>query len=365
MYDLKKMKEALFVLRSLGVNYPILKEYGLGLSKLLLVIVGEGQTPKAKALLSDSDVPSVDEFMSVREVKKVFMDANSTFIIYPYAISRKSQDFLSLLEIIARTGEIAGIKINALPLVISEGIPLGYDLQRSFTVFFEGDLADVDIDLDEVVPFDEELTVVEDKLRSFLPNATSPDEKTLLAAACFLYPNMARAGRQEQFEQILLEAKNLVARNEENRDTDGLEEAFIRTLYSWQEENNFCEVFELPYLEMQVVEQMEEVMLFDGTYVYMKDELLKKICEPLLDIFSIDIVKQELVRVGILCPSANNTYTVKVGFYNLAGGYERVRMLRFVADKLKYPGEMDFLELCIEEKGEGTDGNIFNSNWKL
>lgn len=293
------------------------------------------------------------------------MDANSTFITYSYSSSRKGQEFMPFLEMIARTGEVAGVEINALPVVIAEGIPLGCDLQKYFTVFLEGDLTDVDIDLDEVVPLDEELAVVEDKIRAFSQKAVSLDERALVAATCFLYPGFVRLGYQEDFERIITQARNLASQNEENQDANGLVDAFIRTLYAWQEENNFCEVFELPYLEMRVVERMEEIMLFDGTYIYMKDELLKKICEPILDIFSIDIVKQELVKAGILCPSANHTYTTKTGFYNLAGGYERVRLLRFVADKLKRAGEMSFIELCMDEKGEETDGNTFNSDWTL
>lgn len=354
-------RDILLILLSLGTNYPILKEYGLGTSKLLFVIVGEGQTQKAKSLLSDNDTPSVDEFMSIREVKRIFMDANSTFITYSYSYSRRGQEFMPFLEMIARTGDVAGFKINALPLVIAEGIPLGYDLQRSFTVFLEGDLTEVDIDLEEVVPLDEELAVVEDKIQTILPIAASPDEKMLLAAACFSYPIMKRAGKQQEFENLLEHARRLATLNEENQDTSQLEVLFINLLYDWQRQTDFHRVYELPYLEMKTLEWLKESMFFDTNYIYMHEEVFKKIVKPLLNLFSLPVVKKALVEISMICPDQAGTYTAKMGYYNVVGQYQRIRMLRFSADKLERPGELGFLELCRCGKGEDTYGDIANS----
>ena len=215
--------------------------------------------------------------------------------------------------------------------------------------FWEEDLTDVNIDLNEVVPLDEELAMVEDKIQTILPKATSPDEKSLLAAACFLYPKIARAGRQEEFKDILESAMCLAALNEENQDTSQLALLFIKILYDWQEQVDFHTVYGLPFLEMVAVEKLRESLFFDADYLYMHEEMLKNIVGPLLNlIVLLTVVKQALVEANMLFPDQARTFTAKMGYYNVAGQYKRARMLRFSMDKLERPGELGFLELCCE-----------------
>lgn len=341
----------LLILKSIAANYPILSEYELGFTKLLVLVVDKGQTKVTKSLLSETGIPSINEFMSLRQIEEIFKESNSDFVVYPYSCSKKSLDFMTLLKIIVRTGECAGRKIGALPIVITEGIPQGYDAENCFTVFLNGSLEGNFISICDVVPSDEQLAVVMDKIGSIVPNAKSQDERCLLAAACFFYPSIVHTGTQVDFEEILELARNLVVLNEENLDTEGIEVAFIQELYNWQEKEDFHEIFDLPCLEMGVVEKLDTVILFDGKYIYLKDSLLKVIVKPLLRIFAIDTIKQELAKTGILCPEKENSYTIKLGFYNLAGQYQRVRMLRFDVEKLNCPGELNFVELCTNEKG--------------
>lgn len=338
----------LLILKSIGTNAPVLAEWGLKFEKLLVVVGEKGQANRMRTLLAEDDIPVLNEFMSLRKVEKIFGEASSTFVPFVYSPSRKGQDFLNLLLVLSRAGEASGSKINAMPLVVSEEIPVGIDLSRCFTVFLEGDLAEIYLEEEDVVPPDEELSVVRDRIQTFLPRADTPDKRALLAATCFLYPNLGLAEREECFQTLLEEALRMAMLNEENQETGQLNQLFVEALYGWRERTGFHDIYELPYLEMQTVNGLDHVMLYDAEYVYMRESLFKQVVEPLLSIFSLGAIKQTLVNSRVLCTERATTYTVKMGYYNVAGQYQRSCMLRFSLDKLNRPGELGFLELCCE-----------------
>lgn len=70
-----------------------------------------------------------------------------------------------------------------------------------------------------------------------------------------------------------------------------------------------------------------------------------------MSIFSADVLKAALTEAGIMYPESAKTYTAKVGYRNIAGEYKRERMIRFRREKLNRAGDMDFVELCQNQKG--------------
>ncbi|HBI62744.1 MAG TPA: hypothetical protein DDY31_16315 [Lachnospiraceae bacterium] len=338
----------ILILKSMGINYPVLKAYGLELAKPLLVIVDEGQLKTAVNIFSDGGAPQISEYTREKERKKIFSETNSKFVIYPYSSTKKGKDFLTFLSIVAKLGVMGETQINAMPLVISEGIPLDIDLNDFFTVFINGNLSGVYIDGMTVVPPDRELAVVENQIKLRLSDVFSQEKKVLLAAVCFLYPNMFSDNFQSGFENLLDCADRLTARNEENRDTNNLGEFFIQELYRWQERTGFCLIYALPNLEMSITENLHQVMVYNDDFLFVKEELFQEIATPFLGIFSIGVLKRELVKEGILCPENAQTYTAKMSYYNVAGEYRRERMLRFKRSRLNCVGELDFVDLCEE-----------------
>lgn len=341
-------ERTIVVLKSMGINYPVLKAYGLELAKPLLVIVEEGQLKEAVRLFSDGGALRISEYIREKECKKVFSETNSAFIVYPYSPTKKGKDFLAFLSTVARLGVMGEARINAMLLIISEGIPLDVDLDRFFTVFINGNLSGVYINGMTVVPPDRELAVVENQIKLHLSNNFSQEEKALLAAVCFLYPNTFSGAFQLEFEDLLDYALALVKRDEENKDTNDLGELFIRELYRWQERTGFCLIYALPNLEMSITENLHQVIIYNDDFLFVKEELFQEIATPFLGIFSIGVLKRELVKEGILCPENAQTYTAKMSYYNVAGEYRRERMLRFKRSRLNCVGELDFVDLCEE-----------------
>lgn len=346
----EELYKILLIVKSLGVNFPVLKELNLEIAKLPMVIVKEGELKIAATLLSRPDTPRLNELMNLREIKENLTNVNSDLIVFPYVQTSKGVDFINMLAGIVKMGAVSDVKINALPVVIAEAIPPESALDDLFMVVVEESLKNLSIDDLSVVPEDEQLPVVCDKIRTQLSDELSGDEQSLIAATCFLYPNMVAYDKEEDFSEMLEIAKKLAKINDDNGDTNNIGAIFVADFYRWQEKTEFYHVYQLPNLEMKVVEMLEAVVLYDEKYVYCKESLFRKIAEPLLKIFSEPVLKRVLVNDGILCPEKAKTFTVKMGYYNCGGVYQRERMLRFECKKLEVLGEMDLIEQCIERK---------------
>lgn len=340
-------KRKLKILKSFGTNFAIVKEWGYEPSKVFMVVVESGQLKKAVEILSDTDMPKLNAFMSAKELQNVLTNHALTFAVYPYLSNRKNNEFLSMLSGIARVGEISGKSLRAFPIVVAEGVPSGIDLQDYFTVYLSGSLEAISLDENDVVPDDTQIPVVYDKLRAFLSLEQSLEERTLLAATCFLYPNIVQADNEALFDKYIAVAKDMVIQDDENKDSNNLKDIFIREMYQWQENTEFSEAYELPCLEMAVVDRIEKVILYDSDYLYLKESFFKDILERLLRIFSVDVLKRELLDAGILSSDKSKTYTVKVTYIDITGQYQRERMLRFEREKMKILGDMEFIEQCI------------------
>lgn len=101
---------------------------------------------------------------------------------------------------------------------------------------------------------------------------------------------------------------------------------------------------------MSVVQKINQAICFDLNYIYLKENFFKEIASSLLNTFSAHILKKALADDGILCPDKADTYTVKMSYYNIAGGFSRERMLRFSRKKLEKTGEPGFVEICNNRK---------------
>ena len=348
MYDEAKM--SLILLLSLAVNYPVLKSWGVEVSKLLILAVDSGEGIKAMNLLGKSSTPRLDVLMSNKSLADMLLKTNSDFVFCPYSRSRRGRDLVERLCSVAKTGTVEGIRVTALPLVIVEGFPVELMEQDAYKIFLDGSLEGISIERSMVIPPDYRLEVVEDKIRLVSKEACSRDEMIFLSAACFLYPNLVYAGQEEEFNAFVACAKRLVERTVSASNMPDLSEAFIRELYQWQERTEFCKIYELPNVDMRTASELESCIFYDDEYLFMKEQIFKSVVASLLQFFPLNSLKASLVSRGVLCPENVFTYTSKMAFYNVAGQYQRERMLRFRRNKISILGEMDFIELCLWSK---------------
>lgn len=336
-------KNKFLILISLAVNYPVLKEYGMELSKPLLIIVDKGQMKTAIDILSEKDTQKLNTSIKKGELVKIMTETNSDFVVYPYIQSKESDKFLSTINDIVLTSEIDGNKINAMPVIISENFPCGYDIENFFTVCIEGNLEDIQVDKMVVVPPEKYLPTILSQIDNEIINSNSfsHDKKVLMAAVYFLYPNLKN--KIDDYKNL---AELLIEENNNNYYTNSLEYFFIEELFKWQKSTAFHNISQLPYPENNALENIEGTIFFDEDYVYMHENIFKKITEKFKNIININRLKKKLDDEGILYKENTNTYTVKMCYYK-DEMLDRKRMLRFYRSKL-YKKEVGFIETCQE-----------------
>lgn len=349
MSSLFNLVKLLDILKSLIINYPVIREFNCGLTKLLLLVVEAGKSKAIIDLLSIEDAPRLNEMMGTKQLVRFLTNYESTYTVYEYFPSIKSKEFIATLSTVARIGEIGGHKLSSIPVVISEGVPYGCDMHDFFTVYINGEISGIMLENGLVVPADDQLMVVEDKIHTYITENHSQNKKALIAATCFLYPNMILS-KEDALEEYLNQVEYLVEADDDNQDTNNLENIFISELYRWQERTSFHAVYALPNLEMSIISKLDQVILYDNDFIYMKEKVFKDVVKVLLRTFSIDTLKAELIDAGMLYAENSRTYTVKVGYYNLIGEYQRERMLRFQREKINIVGEMEFIEMCMYER---------------
>lgn len=339
-------RDILMILKSLAANYPIIYSLGICFTKLLVIFVAPGQTYNLVRVLSNFKVCAINEYMKLDEVKMKLKNANSDFVFFPFSGTKKSRLVLDFLISFVKNHNITDEDVFALPLVVTE---LGFvdDFQSDmFFIHLEGELSNYDIQLSDVVPQDEELAIVEDQLMRQNKIASGLEERAFMVAICFLYLTYRNERASDEWSVLFRTAQLLVSKDENSHVLDDMGEVFINTLYDWQYNENFSEIYPLPNLEKDIIEHLNQVVLFDKKYLFIPEQVFRSVCGTLLNVYPINSIKEGLVKSEILIPENKKTYSAKFGYYNYAGQYNRGRALRLDRVRLNRIGEMDFIDKC-------------------
>ena len=146
----------------------------------------------------------------------------------------------------------------------------------------------------------------------------------------------------------------LIKHNRLNKELYDISDAFIAQLYNWQELSQFEKAYELPVLPNTAIKQLENIMAYNKDFVYVKDALLKIICEFAFQDISYTKTKSVLCKEGIIVSDNTDikTFTCNMGYEDENGTYYRTRMIRLNRHKLIKPGEIEFAELCTANIAE-------------
>lgn len=344
------------LLKSMALNYPVIKHLGMELGKLLFVLTEPGQMKAAVSLFSDMEAPVISEFTKKSDCKKVIASANSSFVIFPYIQSKASNDYLQFLGSLVRSGSLGSPGLNAIPVVISERLPYGAGMENIFLVSLNGNLESLKKGLISVVPPDNKLEVVFDRIRCNIRENMTPDKKSFIAAACFLYPNMLPEIRVLDFLHIKDHVESLIEFDDNNHDSGGATEAFIHEFYAWHKTVGFAGLYELPYLGTEAMGSLGYSVFFNEKYIFIKNSLFKRIAGNLLGVFCIDLLKNRLADDGVIYKDETSAVVVKMPFYDINGQYGREYMVRFDRGRLEDIAGFDFIDCCQSGKGETEYG---------
>lgn len=347
-----EISNVLLILKSLGVNYPVLKSVGYEITKVPVLVVENGQTRNVVKLLTNYRTVYLPDKASVSCVDDKLKRTNSEYVFALYHKTRKMREILEHLVSVVKTGCVDDGVVHAVPIVISEEAFQLENMEDFFVIYLEEKNINIEFQVDDVVPDDGQISVVQDKIGMLGLDDRVPEEQILIASTCFLYPVLRKNGKLDLYETLQKKSTELVQRDEDNRDTGNIAKIFIDELYAWQKQSHFSEAYKLPEINMETEKKLDQVILFDEKFVYMREIIFQSVCNQLVIFFSLDVIKKSLADAGILYPESSRTYTRKVNYYNLVGDYKRVRMFCINRTKINRLGDMDFVDICLNERRE-------------
>ena len=343
--------KTLLLLKSISLNLPILREFGCAPDKLMVLVVAKGQIASAIQILAGFKHQRISELMSRREIKKELMAAEPGFTFFVPSDSRRSKDVLDLLA--AFTKDLGGAKdVISLPLIVTESMMLYGPDDEYFAIYLENEIAKRKIPLSAVVPPENQVEVIRDRVNEVVTGEKTQMEKALVAAAFCLYPMITNSGNEGTFPKYITLVDRLVEQEEDAKDTQDLITLFRKQLISWQRQTGFNHAYDREKISLEVEKHLDDVILYDPESVYIPEKLFREVCEQLTVQFPINTVKATLRDKKILECNAERTYVCKVLYYNSAGVANRKRMLKFNRSMLTEAGETDIVEQCLSSKGD-------------
>lgn len=340
-----RSEDAISILKSMALNYPIIHDWGFRLSHVIKVIVPIGCT---RSLLDSIYTPSsvmISPSVSSKELERIVSDTNSGFI-FMLSTGDKKKDCqrLNYLKYFVQRGE----KVVFVYLVESAQVMNDRDL---FTIQLEDthfECPKVDI----LVPKPADLTLIHDIVTQKCCSCEMSEvEKTLKTSVVFLYPKLSNGSGTKVLDDFFRQVELICEYNEAELDSDTVSESFIKAMYRSCDEGKIEKAIMLP--NISDFENVRTTSVFyDKDYVYMSLVLFNTIVEEmhLLPL----AVKQALDRAGILLHDTGE-YSVKMSFWNPYGIRKRVRMMKFEATKLVLPGEMFIIDMLTEEGEKNVD----------
>lgn len=334
----------LFVLKSLVANAPIIFDWGHQFIKVLTIIVSPGQTKNLLKILSCwGQNQVINNVNNSIKFKEKLVNSHCGFIFFPYCPTKYSNELIDTLFSIIVSGRLGDSDVGAIPVIVSEEGYLDDSKNQLLVLSLLGDLSEVDISLEDVIPEDEYVQFIKEHQKVIKAMETDENQKLLCTSASFLYPfHMDDTLLKADYEII----DNLIAKDEEYHDISGKDQIFLAALRKWQDKLHNPMLCQLPCVNNEVESQINETLFYTEEYVFMSEDMFKRIVQPILGTIPMNALKHGLVESGVL--SVNNcktaTYTVKMHYYRECGQHIGQRMLRFVRDRLAPVGDMDIIE---------------------
>ena len=333
-----KSELVLSLLKGMAINYPILQEEGYIFPKVIKLIVPVGSTMQAVNCLYTPSSNRIEVYTRRTDVLRTIEDTSSGIMFITGESSRKLEKLLGDVSEYAKSGA------KTLFVYVTDN-----ELDT-----MEGDFFEILLDekvvgcpaVEQLVPKVDELPLVKDVISKAPLEDSVGCERTLLASACFLYPRLPEQERAEILDGYFGIVRHMCDMNEANSYGDNIGDLFMNALYRYLENGFIHNAVELPNVEDRFEDIKDTCIFYDEKYIYMSTIFFEKITEPLHPISPISI-KEALSDKDILVHD-KDTYTKKMFFCRPTGKEERPRMLQFCKDLLVLPGQMRFIDMCME-----------------
>lgn len=340
-----KSELVLSVLKSMAINYPILQDEGYIFPKVIKLIVPAGSTLQTVNWLYTPSSNRIDMYTRNTDVIRTIEDTSSGIVFITGESCPKLEKLLGNVSSYAKSGA----KTLFVYVTDNELDTMGGDF---FEILLDEKVAGCPA-VEQLVPKVDELPLVKDIISKAPLEDAIGCERTLLAGTCFLYPRLPEQGRTEILDGYFGIVRYMCDLNEADSYDENIGDLFINALYRYWDNGFICNAVKLPNIEERFEDIKDTCIFYDEKYIYMSTIFFQKVIEPLQPI-SLKLIKKALSNKDILVHD-KDTYTKKMYFCRPTGKEERYRMLQFRKDLMVLPGQIRFLDLCLERSA--TNGN--------
>lgn len=324
----------ILLLKSLAINYPILKDWGLPLEKLLVIQVSDNNRSVVKESLHIFQTILITTDLKKKEIFKTLEESNSEFVFFDFNRNTRGRIILDYIY----EAVFLGVS-RAIPVVLTS-VAMPEEIAEKTMMISLTELSQVVyIPFEEIVPKEDELGSVREMI-GFCRNNSEKSAQSLLYAAAFTYPCFKRKKDDSSFKSLLALANDVYEISENRYCTDGIEEWFLKELFK------MTDSMRIPMYDISLeYKEFEDTSIYyDKEYVFISNKLFQNISEELLKVYDSETIKRCLCEKRMLVSENGETFTYKMPFRDLSGGYKRVRMLRFQREKMNKFGELDIVE---------------------
>lgn len=343
--------DLLHILQLLALFYPISASVLAQMRKPMALIVSETSIiqPLIRYLKADRSV--ITENTSMDNTVNILQSTTIAPIICigrnQDKLPQRAERQLRLIIDATRLSEIEGRPIwTQIFFVFHKRIPSQLN-DEFFKVYIdETDLSDCSFSGMDLLKY--EGACVDNRIVAKLCNDNRCDNLEL--QALYVVIDLARV-LDETVDSVELKSisQQVVTYDEQPEDYSDVTNIFRNTLYALAEKSESYNIFKLPNLETSITEQLDKAMFFNDTYLYISDNLFRKITEEMREIFPPDIIKSTLQKDSVLI-GGRDRYVTGMSYVTPYGESKRTCMLRFSREKLNKLGEQDLVETCLSNK---------------
>lgn len=328
----------ILLLKSLAINYPVLRSWGHCMPRLITLLVSPGYIARVLDLLT----------IFPHRQKKSSKNSDFDFHFFPSGKDCSSQKAeLALACNIDTTGA------NGLKVVVTDSQIIDDSDAQSFYILMDSCEDVVKFGIKEFVPDRYELDAIKGRIRKYIEgNDFSAEEEVFIAAAFFLEPFLLKKNVCVSLDEVLDVAESLYLIDEKLRESNEFENYFKTSLQKWlssQDRSHYVDLVETH--ENQLLPEDEGVVndciFFDGKFMFLKEQTFKRMLAEMQFLIPVNLMKMKLRDSGVLVANRTSTYSVKMCFKDCYGREHSPRMLRFDLGKLSNPGELNLRDQCL------------------
>lgn len=332
-------QKLLLILQIASLAFPVLLDWNIRPTRPLTVCAGENFDILLNNLGSDVHEISTAESKK-KEIRDAFLRQSKEPFLYFNDFSFRGNSRMDFIVTTMRTGLTNNTRISRLPIVIVEKTPPERVRQAVFLLFFDGNV-ERNVLVDDMVPRVEDFSLIHEKINE-LKGEFDKTARFLKSTVCFLYPWFAKRDRLEEYLSLHRYVDKLIELDSQAQDLSDLPEIFIDRLFAYKRINPEVKLVDLAEFRRSDLDETGKTMFHNFQYLYISVELFDSVVSDLDRIADSDRIKQSLEEAGIL-KTLQTGYTARMSATDENGQLHRPRMLRLDLEKLKKPGELDFL----------------------